>query len=529
MYADKCFINGKIYSMAKEGDFFEAMAVLNGKIVKVGSNEEIKSYDASEVFDLNGSIVLPGITDSHQHVLSYCEGLTSVNLSEVKSIDEMKKLLKEKAEQTAPGEWVKGVRFDHEKFPDKRFPTRFDLDEVSTEHPILAGRYCMHGYVANTKALKMAGIGKDFIPDAENTVEVDENGEPTGILWENAVSPILDILPDALATYESKKEAIKEVVADMSSCGITSIVPIQGKFCDAVEYIGIYQDLEKENALPVRAYIGFDEIPPFGMKTGFGNDKIKYGFYKIYSDGSMGSRAAAFFDSYSDAPGVKGVLNYTQEEMNNMVQTAYDSGLQIAIHAIGDKGLDVAVTAIEKAYYNNPNKDARVRLIHLLLVNHDLIERMKKLPIIIDIQPKFIARNLHWTEDRVGRERLKYAFSWKTLLNNGFMLTAGSDIPVDSYDPMLGIYAIVNRQDFDGYPEGGWLPEEKVTVYEALEMYTKNGAYASFEEDIKGTLEEGKYADFILLDRDPFEIDPRELKDIVVKETWLSGDRVFKR
>lgn len=529
MYAEKCYINGKVYSMDKDGESFEGFAVRDGKIVAVGSSEEISKISCDQLVDLDGKTVLPGFIDTHQHILSYAEGLQAVNLRGAKSFDEVKDRLIERVKETPAGKWVKGTKFNHEDWESNVLPTKAELDAISTEHPILISRYCMHVHVANSMALELAGINKEFKPTAENSVEVDASGEPTGILWENAVTPVLNVIPDPLATYEDKKNAVKEVCYDMSTYGITGVTPIQGKFCDAMEYIGMYQDLNKEKELPIRMYVAFDEYPVFGMKTGFGDDMIKYGFYKIYSDGSLGSRAAKLFEPYSDMPDATGVLNYSQEEISAMVKKAYEMDLQIGIHAIGDKGIDIALNAIEAVYFENPKPDYRFRLIHVLVVNEEIIERMKKLPLVLDIQPKFVSSNVKWSEQRVGPERAKLTYPWRRLIDEGLVLTGGSDSPVEPYNPMLGVYAVVTRQSLEGEPVEGYYPEQRVSVYEALSMYTKNAAFASFEEDIKGTISEGKLADFIILDMDPFVIDPSQLKDVVVEATYLGGSPIYQQ
>lgn len=527
MEAEKVFYNGTIYTMEKPGEVYEALAVNFGRIVACGTSEEMLKINAAEKIDLQGKVVLPGFIDSHQHILSYTKGRQSVNLRGAKSWEEVKARLAERVASTPKGGWIKGTSFNHEDWEDPFLPTRKELDEISKDHPILISRYCMHIHVANTLALAAAGIDRNYKPSAENSVQFDEKGDPTGILFENAVTPVLNVIPDPLATDEAKKEALAEVLRDISSYGITGVHTIQGKFCDAEEFLYLYQELEAEGRLPLRLYVGFDEYPSFGMVTGFGNEKIRYGFYKIYSDGSLGSRAAKLFEPYSDMPGHTGVLNYSQEEINAMCQKAYDMNLQIAIHAIGDKGLDVALNAIEKVYYANPKPNQRFRLVHVMCVNEDLIARMKKLPVVLDIQPKFVSSNVKWSEKRLGPERSKYAYAWRRLIDEGFIISAGSDSPVEPYNPFLGIYGVVTRQDLEGYPEGGWYPEQRVTVYEAIEMYTKNSAYAAFEENIKGTIKPGKLADFIVVDQNPFTIDSKGLKDIKIEKTYLGGEEVY--
>lgn len=527
MLLDKNIINGKIYTMVSKDSACEAFSIYDGKIIDCGSTEQIIMNEAKETIDLKGKTVLPGFIDAHQHILYHAKSLTTVNLAGTKSWEEAKKILMNRMETTPKGNWIRGGGFDHQVWDDQVLPTKEELDNISHQHPILIDRYCMHVHVANSEALRIAGITKDYVPTASNTVGKDADGEPTGILWDSAITPVLQVIPEILASYEDKKEAIALILKDMSKYGITGAHPTQGKLVDAEEFIGIYQDLEKEHRLPVRIYACFDEYPSFGMKSGFGNEKVKYGFYKIYSDGNLGSRSAAMFEPFSDRPDMMGVLNYSEEEINRMCQEAYDQDLQIGIHAIGDRGLSIALDAIEKAYNTNPKKDPRFRIIHAFITNENLIQRMKNLPIILDIQPKFLATDIKWAEDRLGPDRIKYAFPWRRLIDEGLILAASSDLPVEHYNPFLGIHAIVTRKNLDGFPDDGWYPEQRVTPYEAIEMYTKNAAFASFEDNIKGTIEKGKLADFIVLDRNPFEVNMDDLKDIRVEKTLLGGEEVF--
>lgn len=529
MYAETVYKNGVVYTMETEESCAQAFAVRDSKIVFVGSDEDADKIQCNWVVDLKGKTVFPGFIDCHQHTLAYARTMKEVDLTGTKSVEEVLERLKKRADETPEGQWIKGSGFNHEEFCDVRIPTKEELDSVSVKHPILISRYCMHVHVANSKALELAGINEDFVPSTPDSVEYGDDRKPNGILREGAVTPVLKIIPDMLPTYEDKKNGIEAAIRDMNRYGITGIHPIQGKFVDADEYLNIYQDLEKEDRLTARVYISFDEYPSFHMKTGFGNEMLRYGFYKIYSDGSLGSRNAALSEPYSDKPDTCGLLNHTPEEIKEMFHKAYDQDLQIGIHAIGDKGAEIALDAMEECYFENPKPDVRFRLIHAIVLRKDLIERMKKLPIVVDIQPRFMSNyNIWWSEDRLGPERVKYAYAWNTLIKEGMILTGSSDAPVEPYSPMLGVYSIVCRQDLTGKPEGGWYPDERVSVYDALCMYTKNAAYSSYEENIKGTISSGKLADFVVVDEDPYKVDPSKIKDIKVLETYLGGDLIYK-
>lgn len=511
--------------MEGEGEQVEAFAVWNNRIAAVGTTEEIRRIPAKEIIDLQGKTVLPGFIDTHVHALAYGAGLLCVELRGTKSIAEAQERLRQRAQETPKGEWIRGLHFDQEEFAEGRMPTREDLDAVSTEHPILISRYCTHVHIANSLALKLAGIDRNFVRDG--LCKADEHGEPNGILWEGAVSPVLKLIPNPIGTYAAKKQAVKEVCRDMARYGITGAHVIRGRHLDLDDRLDIYQDLDREGELPVRIYASFDEYPNLPFRTGLGNEKVRYGFYKIYLDGSLGGRSAYFSEPYSDAPDVYGAMIHTPEEVDELVKHANDMGLQIGVHCIGDKAIDCVVSAIEKAYAENPRPDARFRLIHVLGINKELIERCKKLPVMFDVQPKFLASDVRWAEDRLGPERSPYGFAWKKLIDAGFVVTGGSDCPVEPYNPFLGICAAVTRQDLEGWPEGGWYPENKLSVYEALSLYTKNGAYASFEENLKGTITPGKLADFIVIDADPYQVPPEKLKDIQVLETYLGGENTY--
>lgn len=526
----KAFVNGTVYTMKAENDTCSAFVVEDGKFIFCGSDEEAKEIAKDgEVVDLEGKPVLPGFIDTHQHVLSYARDLQKVNLKNAKSIEEVKKLISDKAATLKKGEWIQGAGFDQEKFDVKVMPTKADLDEAAPDNPVLITRYCLHVNVANSLALEIGGIKKGFVPAVENTVGFDENGEPTGVLWDQAAADLVLLIPDKLASFEARKDAVEMACRELNKTGIVGVHPIQGKHCDLLEDAGIYQELYKEGRLTARIYMGFDEYPGCGIRSGLGDHMVKYGFFKLFTDGSIGAHSALLNEPYTDDPTQIGVSNYTQEELDAKVQELYDNGMQTGVHVIGDRTVEMLLESLEKVYFANPKKDIRFRMIHMSILNESIIERLKKLPVVIDIQPMFVSTNVRWIESRLGPERAKYTYAYKSLLNAGLIVTAGSDSPIETYNPMMGAYAMVNRQGLDGYPEGGWQPQERVTPYEAMCMYTKNAAYVSYEEDVKGTIEEGKFADFVVLDADVFKIDPIKIKDIQVEKTYLNGNLVYSK
>lgn len=537
---DKLFINGEIYSMKKEGEKFQSLGVKDGKITFLGTDEEAKNISSKELIDLKGKMMIPGMADAHLHLYAYCQNLTFVDLSKVHNINEMINLMKEKVKNVKKGDWVKGVNFDQSKWKENRFPTLEEMDSISKDNPVIIKRCCLHAVVANSKALKMAGIGKNYQAGSGGIVELDKDSMPNGILREQSTKVFDDILPDPLKDVEVQKRIMQDVLNDMSSKGITTIHTYAAKIWQYNEDINIYKNFEKEGKLPLRVTVCIDELfePEILTKEKLNNPyrKVQLGAYKIFSDGSMGSRSAALKKPYSDDPQNSGFMLFTQEELNNKILTGYEHGLQPAIHAIGDRALDMTLAAIEYTLKTTKEKGMTdeeqknrlpFRIIHVQMIDDDLLERMKKLPLVLDIQPIFLCTDLHWIEDRIGKERLKGSFALKTMEKAGLIQTGGSDCPVETYEPLKGIYAAVTRQDMEGYPTEGFLPEERLSVYEALCMYTKNVPYATGQESVLGTLEIGKFADLTVLEKNLFKIDKKEIKDIKVEQTYVAGNCVF--
>ena len=537
---DKLFINGEIYSMKKEGEKFQSLGIKDGKITFLGTDEEAKNLSSKELINLKGKMMIPGMADAHLHLYAYCQNLTFVDLSKVHNINEMINLMKEKIKNVKKGDWVKGVNFDQSKWKENRFPTLEEMDSISKDNPIIIKRCCLHAVVANSKALEMASIGKNYQAGSGGIVELDKDGMPNGILREQSTKVFDDILPDPLKNIEVQKRIMQDVLNDMSSKGITTIHTYAAKIWQYNEDINIYKNFEKEGKLPLRVTVCIDELfePEILTKEKLNNPyrKVQLGAYKIFSDGSMGSRSAALKEPYSDDPKNSGFMLFTQEELNNKILTGYEHGLQPAIHAIGDRALDMTLSAIEYTLKitkekgmtdEEQKKRLPFRIIHVQMIDDDLLERMKKLPLVLDIQPIFLCTDLHWIEDRIGKERLKGSFALKTMEKVGLIQTGGSDCPVETYEPLKGIYAAVTRQDMEGYPTEGFLPEERLSVYEALCMYTKNVPYATGQESVLGTLEIGKFADLTVLEKNLFKIDKKEIKDVKVEQTYVAGNCVF--
>lgn len=535
---DTILTNGEIYTLRKEGDKVNTIGLDKGKIVFAGEYKDCLNYTADEIVDLNAKTVIPGMGDSHMHLYAYCQNKTSVKLDDAASIEEVIAIMKERITTAEKGKWIKGAGFDQTRFVENRLPTRWDLDRISTEHPVIIRRCCLHVMIANSMAIKTAGIDQAAIKEANGLIEVDDSGEMTGIFREKSISIFDEIVPDPLEDVNLRKKIMLEVFDDMVSKGITSINTYAAKIWNYKEDIEDYRNLEKEGLLPIRVIVSLDYL--FSDKEAGDSkqnpyNKVKYGSYKLFTDGSLGAKSAALIEPYSDDEGNYGIL-VNRNKLISDLKTAYELGLQPAIHAIGDKALEITLDAIENVVNNNAcgsneQKKGRlpIRIIHTQVVNANLLERMKHLPIILDIQPIFLCTDLHWIESRLGKERIKSAYIWKTMQDAGLMLAGGSDCPVESYDPIMGIYAAVTRQDFNGFPSDGWEKQERLSVYEAICLFTKNIACTSGDEDVLGTIEKNKFADFVVLDTNPFESEPLKLKDIKVLQTYVAGKKVYDR
>lgn len=537
------FTNGEIYTMESEGEKVEALGVTGGNIVYAGSRSEAQAhYQIKNIVDLQGKTMLPGMGDSHLHFYAYCQTFTTVDLGGATSKEEAMQRLADRAAEVPEGQWIKGSNFDQSKWTDceDQLPTRMDLDNASSRHPIVVKRVCLHTAVANSMALEKAGIGKGFVFGEGGMVELDEDEMPNGILREQAPKIYDELIPDSLQDEVLKKQILTKALKEASACGVTMIHTYAADIWKYVEREQDYIDLDQQGLLPLRVTVCLDTLFDREMLTEEQKAdpfrKVQMGAYKIFTDGSLGSRSAALYEPYDDAPESRGILVIEQNELNEKMLTAYRRGLQPAIHCIGDRGLGVTLDAIEYTLekaraegMTETEQAARLpfRIIHIQMANEELIQRLRKLPVILDIQPSFLMTDLHWIEDRVGTERAGRSYLWKRFQEEGFVMTGGSDAPVESFNPFQGIYAAVTRKDDCRYPAEGYHPEQKLSVYEAVSMYSKNIPYANGEQDRLGTLRVGKFADMIVTDQDPFSIPEDDLLDIKVLKTYLAGNEVY--
>lgn len=519
-YADAAILNANVITLNSRQPKAEAIAIANNRIFAVGSNKEVRSCisDGTKVIDANGKTVIPGFVDCHVHMTKFGQYLQMLDLRNACSIDEVKREIRRYAEENPGRSWILGGRWDHENFSEKRYPTRWDLDEAVSVRPVLLVRVCGHIGVANTKALEIAGVGRETRVNGGIIDRDAESGEPNGILRENALSLVWRVIPkpSMIELQEACIQACQKAVEN----GLTMVHWI----VDSADEIRIIQKLYNEGGIPLRIYLGFpvellDELVRLGLTTGFGNDMVRLGFVKILADGSLGGHTAALKQSYADKPETSGILIYTQRRLNRLIMEAHEACLQVAVHAIGDKAIESSLKAFSKALKKLPRFGHRHRIEHCSVLNPKLIKHMKKLGLIASIQPHFIVSDF-WVVDRVGYERARWVYPFKTLIDEGVVIASGSDCPVEPINPLLGIWAMVARRNFS---------EESLTVEEALKTYTLNAAYASFDEDIKGTIEVGKLADLTVLSEDIFNVPREEIKNISVEMTIVDGKIVYIR
>jgi len=526
--ADLVLVNGRIYSFDEGNRVFEALAVKDGKIIFLGSSRDVESLigDNTLTIDLKGKTVLPGFIDTHIHFIGVGLSLSILDLRDVKSIDEFKGLVKKRVESLEPGKWILGRGWDQDKFSEKRYPNRWDLDEVAPENPIFLRRVCGHIAVANSLALKIAGIDR-YTPDPEGgKIDRDENGEPTGILRESAMKLVWSKIPQP--SLDDYVKAVELACNEALSHGITSVHFVSA-IPEEIEALQVARSLGK---LKVRVclYISaeyLDELLVLRLKRGFGDDFIKINGVKVLIDGSLGARTAALRSPYSDDPSSMGILTMPIERFRDIVSRAHDGGLQVAVHAIGDRAVELALKVFSEVLSKNPRADHRHRIEHASIMSPELIKLMSDLGVCASIQPRFIISDF-WAVDRVGPDRAKWVYPFKSMIEAGVKIAGGSDCPVDPLDPLYQIYSAVSRGKYDGIKLYKYTYDECLTPIEAALLFTKNAAYIGFEEKIKGSLEVGKYADMIVLSEDPFSIDESRIKDVKVLMTIVNGEIVYK-
>lgn len=516
--------NGKLFTMDQEGETVEAVVTENGKIVAIGNYDDLKN-EAEESIDLKGSVLYPGFIDNHMHIIGHGQKLLSLDLSKAASSDEMMKMLLNAYPDLKEDEWFIGEGWNENNFADRKIFTRQELDQV-TKSPMVLKRTCRHAAVANTKALELAGITKDTPDPNDGVIGRDENGEPNGLLKEGPMDRLLQLIPEP--TEEMLTKALDKSVDDLLSLGLT------GAVTDDLGYYGDYRnplqafknvigEKKKFRAHLLRRSTVFTQL--MEDEATYDEPWIDPGEMKFFIDGSLGGSTALLGGPYADDPSTSGTAVLTDQEIDEHVATARKYGQAVAMHMIGDGAVEKGLDAIERHPVPEGKRD---RLIHVNVLRDDLVERMKKLPVVLDIQPAFVASDFPWVMDRLGEDRLDWAYAWKRLVDEGFICGAGSDAPIEEVDPLLGIYAAVARRKPDETHEG-YLPKEKLSRYEAVSLFTTGSAATIGKADSRGKLRIGFDADFTILDRDLFEVDVDEILNAEVVMTVVAGDVMYRR
>ncbi|MBN2346651.1 MAG: amidohydrolase [Candidatus Aminicenantes bacterium] len=527
--ADVALLNGRIFTVDAARPWAQAVAVRDGKFVAVGKDEEIKELigEGTEVIDLGGKLALPGFNDAHLHFANGGLYLLGIDLRPAKDENDFARLLKEYLRKIPEGEWVTGGNWDHENWPSKKHPRRELIDAFTPGHPVMVSRLDGHMALANSLALKLAGITRDTAdPQGGEIVRDRKTGEPTGILRDKAMDLVDKVIPPL--SRAQRERAIRAAMRHAQELGVTSI-----QDNSSAEDLRIYQDLLKRGELGVRvsAWRGIDGWADFqriGLRAACGEPFLRLGTVKIFVDGSMGAGTALFFEPYADDPTTRGLPIHTQPELEALVRGADAAGLQVAAHAIGDKANAWILDAFAAARAANGDRDARHRVEHSQVVRSADVERFRELGVIASVQPSHCIDDMRWAEKRIGR-RVGDAYRWRSFIETGVHVAFGTDWDVEPLDPRLGLYAAVSREFPAGGPAGGWHPAEKLSLEQAIEMYTLGSAYAEFQEDVKGSVTKGKLADLVVFERDLFGMAPREILTTPVAMTMLNGSIVFRR
>jgi len=531
-FADLVIVHGHVWTVDPENSRAEAVAVHNGRIVAVGSDREIAKWigPATKTIDAQGKSVLPGFIDAHVHFSSGGGEISSVHLREANTPQEFARRIGEQAKKLRKGEWMLGGTWDHELWGGTPLPSHDWVDSLTPDTPVFVSRYDGHMAMANALALRLAGIARDTKDPPGGTIVRDQDGNPTGLLKDAAMNLVYRVIPPP-----SEEQLLRMIHAAMDEArrfGVTSIHDIS-----STEDVRAYQTLAARGELTLRIY-SITPLPQWqapataGIRAGFGNDWIHLGALKGFADGSLGSTTALFEKPYDDAPETSGLPNEMMLPEGNMLKMALGAdkaGLQLAVHAIGDKANRIMLDIFaEVAKQNGARGDRRWRIEHAQHLRPEDFARFGQLAVIASVQPYHAIDDGRWAEKRIGHERAKTTYAFRTFLNHGVRLAFGSDWTVAPLDPMLGLYAAVTRATLDGRNPGGWFPEQKLSLEEALQAYTMGSAFAEFREKEKGSLTPGKLADVVVLDSDLFAMAPEKIKHAAVRYTIVGGKVVYQ-
>ena len=531
LVADTIIVNGIVHTMDPANPTAEAVAIFGNRIVAVGSTKEIRKLAGSgtRTIDANKRLVLPGFNDSHTHFLTGGFQLASVDLRDAANQQDFASRIRAFAEKLPKGRWVTGGDWDHERWPDAKLPTKELIDSFTADTPVFVNRLDSHMALANSAALRLAGVTRQTIDPPGGVIVRDKNGEPTGILKDAAMGFVFKVIPPA--SFDEKLAAARAATNHAAKLGVTSIQDMS-----AGTDVGVYQTLLDRGELKTRVYAvaplpQWERLARTGVRAHFGNEMLRVGGLKGFADGSLGSTTALFYEPYKDDPGTSGIAGdemYPDGAMLERVVEADRAGLQVMIHAIGDRANDLILSIYEQVQRDNGQKDRRFRIEHAQHLRAQDIPRFGRDRVIASMQPYHAIDDGRWAEKRIGKDRAKTTYAFRTLLDTGATLAFGTDWTVAPLNPMLTIYAAVTRRTLDGKNSKGWVPEQKISVEETVRAYTLGSAYAEFQENVKGSVTPGKLADLVILSRDIFKIDPKEIENVKVVLTMVDGRVVYE-
>ena len=524
---DTLIVNANVITVDARNPRAEAVAIKNGKFVAVGANKDVEdlSGPGTQVINLSGKTVTPGFIDAHIHVMSTGTKMVSSMVDcELPSIGQVQEDLRLRARETPPGKWVMGFKYDDTKTVEGRMPSRWELDEVSREHPVIVTHRAGLMSSVNEKGLEEFGVTRDSAGPISGPYEREpESGEPNGVLYEAGEERIRFFVLSQ-ASKEERLEGLKRITRMYAAAGLTSVH-------DAMvmpEEVRVYQEAWEREELLLRVYMlvhenYFESFRDAGIRTGYGDDKLKWGGIKLTNDGGIATRTAYLSEPYIGSE-EHGLMLFEQEELDEKIRSIHEAGYQVCVHSNGDAAIDMTLRAFERAQEGYPRQGARHRIEHCTVVNLDILRRIKALGVV----PTPFGAYAYQHGEKMhfyGEDRARWMFAHRSFLDHGITCTGASDFTASPFEPLLGIQCCVTRTDMEGRV---WGPNQKVSIDEALRIYTLNGAYASFEENIKGSITPGKLADLVVLGEDPTVVDPFSIKDIPIEMTMVGGEAVYE-
>jgi predicted amidohydrolase YtcJ len=527
--ADIIVFNANVWTGDENQKTAQSFAIKGDKILDIGSDEAMQQYKASntKMIDAEGKFITPGFIDSHIHLMRSGEMLLNVQLRDVKSPAEFTQRIADFSKTIDAKTWITGGSWDQTQWGGQ-MPRKDWIDSVTTEKPVVVMRMDGHMLLANSAALKIAGVDKNTADVAGGEIVRDANGEPTGLLKDNAMNLVLDKIP--VWSEDRKVEILQAASKHLLENGVTSVTDMEGLHPSFQSY-ETADKLRAANQLNIRIYEG-GALGDYAKinKADFKNDEwLKVGLVKGFVDGSLGSHTAAFKEDYTDAPGNIGLFINTDEDLYNWISGADKNDIQVTVHAIGDAAIEKLLNIFERVEKENGKKDRRFRMEHVQHIDPKDVNRFAALGVIASMQPYHAADDGRWAETLIGPERTKMTYANKSLFDAKAIVAFGSDWFVATPSVMLGIHAAVNRETLDGKNPNGWVPEQKITLEQSLIAYTKNAAFASFDESIKGTLKKGMLADFVVLSDDLTKIDAKKINQVQVMKTFIGGKEVYSR